>query len=196
MGSVSLATGAFLCAWVEPVAFQVHVDSLLSLPRLLRGFVDGQCLCWGDRRSRRVSIALRQYPKLEDASLMRAARVVCLNRADVFVGRQPCHEVSRLQHSVDIDEGIAIRFKAELKVERLGQALQDIREVRVTRDEMHRGCTIATADADLLGERQWTGEQHCRAKRGAHSTIQRQTPAAATQRQSISIAMDARVHKP
>jgi hypothetical protein len=119
-----------------------------------------------------------------------------LNRADVFVGGQPCHEVSRLQRSVDVDEGIAIRFKAELKVERLGQMLQDIREVRVTRDEMHHGSTVATADADLLGERQWTGEQHCPDKRGAHSAIQRRTPAAATQRQSTSIAMDARVDKP
>src|SRR4030081_1492998 len=100
---------------------------------------------------------------------MRAARVVCLNRADVFVGRQPCHEVSWLQLSVDVDDGIALRFKAELKVERLGQALQDIGELRVTRDQMHHGRTIATADEDLLGERRWTGKQHCSAKRGAHS---------------------------
>ena len=81
---------------------------------------------------------------------MRAARVPRLNHTDVPEGQQTLHQVAGLKTRVDVYEGIVFRVVMQLKVERCCHPLQNTGQARAMRDKMDPGCTIATADLNLL----------------------------------------------
>ena len=161
-----LLGGSFRCRRPEPVRFRKEaLNGFLGLVWLRGGLLSLSYRLDGRRRPLQIRATARQHPEFDDVGLSRTTRVAFDGRANVAVGRETSEQLTWAHHRIDVDQRIAVRFEAELKIERSGEPLQNIGQVGSTRDQVNARGAVAAVDTNLFTEDQRAGEQrrdrHC-----------------------------------
>ena len=76
-----------------------------------------------------------------------------LGHGDVLQRRESHDQIARAADSVNIDEWIVIGIDAKFEIEHFGQLLQNCRQTRVSRHDMHFVRASTPADPDFIGAR-------------------------------------------